>query len=258
MSNGKCERIRIATLNVGSMTKRSLELEQLMKKRHIDIMCVQETKWSNLGNKSRFLDLKTKKYKLFYHGINNQRNGVGIIISDKYLNNIVNIKKMSDRIMMIKLVVQKKVWNIICAYAPQTGCVLSERDSFWSDFEMLMQEIPNDELIVIGSDMNGHVGEVNMGYEECHGGFGFGTMNAEGEELLDFAKSYGLTLINTMFKKQQKHLITYSSGGRNTQIDYILCSNEMKKMLKDCKIILGESVVSQHRLLVADLRLIGS
>lgn len=83
-------------------------------------------------------------------------------------------------------------------------------------------------------------------------------MNDEGEELLDFAKSYGLTLMNTMFKKQQKHLITYSSGGRTTQIDYLLCSNEIRKMARDCKVILGESVVSQHRLLVMDFELLRS
>ncbi|XP_063708920.1 uncharacterized protein LOC134837472 [Culicoides brevitarsis] len=250
------QRIRIATLNVGSMTRRSLELEHLMKKRRIDVMCVQETKWGNLGNKSRFLDLKTKDYKLFYHGINNQTNGVGIIISRKYLNNIINIDKVSDRLMAVKLVVQDKVWNIICAYAPQTGRDVSDKVSFWSDFEMLMQQIPPEELVVIGADMNGHVGETNFGFEECHGGYGYGAMNDEGEELLDFAKSYGLTLMNTMFKKHEKHLVTYSSGGRNTQIDYLLCSNEMRKMAKDCKVILGESVVSQHRLLVMDIELL--
>lgn len=250
-SNG--QRIRIATLNVGSMAKRSLELEHLMKRRRIDIMCVQETKWGNLGNKSRFLDLQTKKYKLFYHGINNQENGVGIIISAEYLNNIIDIKKKSDRLIMVKLVVRKQIWNIICAYAPQTGRSLSEKSSFWSEFEMLMQEIPQNELVFIGADMNGHVGETNLGFEECHGGFGYGSINVEGEEVLDFAKSYGLTLMNTMYKKQQKHLVTYSSGGNNTQIDYILCSNEIRRMTKDCKVILGEAVVSQHRLLVAEI-----
>lgn len=67
------QQLRIGTLNVGSMTKRSLELEHLMKRRRLDVMCVQETRWGNKGNKSRFLDLKTKQYKLFYHGIDNQR-----------------------------------------------------------------------------------------------------------------------------------------------------------------------------------------
>lgn len=201
-----------------------------MKKRLIDIKCVQETKWGNLSDKSRYLDLKTKEFKLFYHGINNQRNGVGIIILSKYINNIVNIKKVSDRLIVVKLVINKEIWNVVCAYAPQIVLEMSEKISFWNDFEMLMQEIPPtpNELVVIGADMNGHVGEKNNGFAECHGGFGYGSMNDEGEEVLDFAKAYGLTLLNTMFEKQKKHLITYN----NTQIDYILCSNDMKKSAK--------------------------
>lgn len=60
-----------------------------------------------------------------------------------------------------------------------------------------------------------------------------------------------------MFKKQEKHRITYSSEGNNTQIDYLICSNEIRRMIKDCicKVILGESVVSEHRLLVADINI---
>lgn len=60
-----------------------------------------------------------------------------------------------------------------------------------------------------------------------------------------------------MFKKQEKQRITYSSEGNNTQIDYLICSNEIRRMIKDCiyKVILGESVVSEHRLLVADINI---
>ena len=44
----------------------------------------------------------------------------------------------------------------------------------------------------------------------------------------------------------------YSSGGCETQIDYHLCSRQLRSWVKDCKVILGESLVSQHRLLVTD------
>ena len=38
-------RLKIATLNVGSMTGKSIELVKMMEKRGMNIMCVQETKW---------------------------------------------------------------------------------------------------------------------------------------------------------------------------------------------------------------------
>ena len=75
-----------------------------MIRRRIDILCVQETKWRNQSNKSRFLDTRTKRYKIHYHGIENQRNGVGIILSAELQKNVLDIKKVSDRLMSIKLV----------------------------------------------------------------------------------------------------------------------------------------------------------
>ena len=41
------EHLRVASWNVGSMTGKSEELEDVLKRRKIDIMCVQETKWKN-------------------------------------------------------------------------------------------------------------------------------------------------------------------------------------------------------------------
>lgn len=112
---------------------------------------------------------------------------------------------------MVKLVVQKQIWNIVCAL--QAGSELSEKAAFWNDFKMLTQETPPN---VIGADMNRHVGETKVGFEGCYGGFGYRTVNDEEEELLNFAKFYGLTLLNIMFKKQDEQLITYSSGGNKT------------------------------------------
>lgn len=56
--------LRIGSWNVGSMNQKSYQLEEVMLRRKIDILCVQETKWKNLGNKSRFWiqERKTLKY----------------------------------------------------------------------------------------------------------------------------------------------------------------------------------------------------
>ena len=52
------------------------------------------------------------------------------------------------------------------------------------------------------------------------------------------------------FKKKKGHLITYASGERTTQIDYILCRCKSRNEVLDCKVIPGESVAPQHRLVV--------
>lgn len=50
---------------------------------------------------------------------------------------------------------------------------LSHKSAFWSDFEMFMQEIPPNEVITIGADKNGYLGETNLGHE------GFGTISRD-------------------------------------------------------------------------------
>ena len=69
--------------------------------------------------------------------------------------------------------------------------------------------ISRGEKVTIGGDLNGHVSREGNGYREVHGGYGFGKINNEGKSILDFAMAYGLIIINTTFKKKDKHSITY-------------------------------------------------
>ena len=101
--------------------------------------------------------------------------------------------------------------------------------------------------------MNGHVGKTTAGYEGVHGGFGYGVRNAEGQRILEFGLPLVMVVCNTLFNKRSSRLITYSSGGVNTQIDYMLMKTRDKKILKDVKVIHGEEVFTQHKLVVCDL-----
>lgn len=215
--------------SIGSMNRKSYQLEEVMTNRRVQIFCVQETKWKILGKKSRFLNTNTKKFKIHYHGLENNRNGVGVILSRKLNDSIISVHKKSDRLMNVKLVLNKSIWNIISAYAPQTGCVDTEKQIFWKECDELLQEIPPEEFVFVGSDLNGHVGKSNQGDKRWHGRYAYGTRNAQGDDMLAFAKAHNLVILNTCFKKQERHLITYSSGGRDSQIDYHLCSRAIKR-----------------------------
>ena len=68
-----------------------------------------------------------------------------------------------------------------------------------------------------------------------------------------FAMSHNMRVVNTYFEKAERHKITYKSGTAESQIDYILCRSSDKGNIKDCKVILGESVTNQHRPLVCTL-----
>jgi hypothetical protein len=77
-------------------------------------------------------------------------------------------------------------------------------------------------------------------------------MNQEGEGILNFAIAYDLIVANTLFRKRVSHLVTFSSGQHYSQIDFILTRREDRHACLDCKVIPGECVVPQHKLVVAD------
>ena len=52
--------------------------------------------------------------------------------------------------------------------------------------------------------------------------------------------AYDLAILNTFFKKND--YITYESGGRETQLDYILYKRNSMSEVKNCKVIKGEGV----------------
>ena len=68
--------------------------------------------------------------------------------------------------------------------------------------------------------------------------------------LLDFCDQKKLCITNTWYKKKDRRKVTYSLGGDDTEIDFVLVGKEKKKYLRDVKVIQGEL---QHRLVVVDV-----
>ena len=237
------------TANIGSMTGKSREIADIMHRRKIMIACVQETKWK--GSKAKEIG---EGFKLYYHGICRARNGIGIILSKEWQDKILEIKRISDRIMTMKLVSGNTMLNIISGYAPQVGCSQQEKDQFYENLESEMRRIPLHEELIIGGDLNGHVGKDRSNFEREHGGHGYGQQNPEGESILSFAQAYNLVVANTYFQKKDEHLITYKSGDRCSTVDYIITRREKLNNIKDCKVIPGECAITQHRILVMDYK----
>ncbi|KAK3548401.1 hypothetical protein QTP70_012644 [Hemibagrus guttatus] len=247
---GKSVGLRIGTLNVVTMTRKGRELADMMERRKVDILCVQETRWK--GSKARSIGAG---FKLFYYGVDSKRNGVGVVLKKEFVRNVLEVKRESDRVMSLKLETKGVMLNVVSGYAPQVGCELEEKERFWSELDEVMESIPTGERVVIGADFNGHVGEGNRGDEEVMGKFGVKERNLEGQMVVDFAKRMDMAVVNTYFQKREEHRVTYKSGGRRTQVDYILCRRGNLKEISDCKVVVGESVARQHRMVVCRMTL---
>ncbi|KAK3534513.1 hypothetical protein QTP86_016589 [Hemibagrus guttatus] len=183
------------------------ELADMMERRKVDILCVQETRWK--GSKARSIGAG---FKPFYYGVDSKRNGVGVILKEEFVRNVLEVKRVSDRVMSLKLEIEGVMLNVVSGYAPQVGCELEEKERFWSELDEVMESIPTGERVVIGADFNGHVGEGNTGDEEVMGKFGVKERNLEGQMVVDFAKRMDMAVVNTYFQKREEHRVTYKSG----------------------------------------------
>ena len=171
------------------------------------------------------------------------------------MDRIIRVERISDRVIAVDLVIGEQIVKVVSCYAPQTGRSQIEKEEFWRQVEGVIMSTDINQEVIVGGDMNGHVGQVANGFHEAHGNFGYGTRNAEGERILEFTEAMGYVVTITLFKKRQSHLVTYESGGNKTVVDMILLKREHKKRIMNTKVIPGEECVHGQHLMVMDMHL---
>src|SRR5437867_10568443 len=138
--------------------------------------------------------------------------------------------------MLLRVSIGAIILNVISGYAPQVGCSIEDKEEFLLALSRLVDEIGQEEFLVIGGDMNGHVGAKAAGYEGVHGGKGYGVRNTEGEMLLEFA--------------DESKKVTYESGGNKSVVDYMFVRRCDLAKVSDINVIGSEECVQQHKLLI--------
>ena len=76
-----------------------------LHRRKIDFCFAQETRWK--GESVRMLGANGRRYKFFWQGCNKGTAGVGVFIAERWIDSIVNVVRVNERIMYVKLVIGK-------------------------------------------------------------------------------------------------------------------------------------------------------
>ncbi|XP_046862544.1 uncharacterized protein LOC124456042 [Xenia sp. Carnegie-2017] len=247
--------LRVVTLNIRTLTGKSREIADMMKRRRIDILCIQETRWTGgkSGGKARNIG---ESYKLYYSGGGKPKNGLAICLSEEWQDKVIETQRKSDRIITMKLVTPEKTFNIVTAYAPQQFCEEDEKQRFWNQLEEVTTNVKETEQLIVVGDLNGHIGRERVeGFERCHGGKSIGRRNEEGDKILDYARSKDLAVVNTFFTQRDGNTYTYKSGLSQTVIDFIMIRRDDLGDVKNCKVIPGEEIALQHILVVMDCKI---
>ena len=228
-----------------------------MSARGIDICGVQEHGWkgSLASNQVRHLKGMDSVFKFLWCGNAEGTGGAGFLVARKWADRIIEVQRASDRILLIKIILGKSVFSFISVYAPQSGLSAVIKERFYDQLQGVVAKVPNSENLLIVGDWNGHAGAAAGVYSTVHGSQAYGTRNAESDQMLEFATANDLRVGSTWFKKRDSHLVTYSSGGNQTQIDYILYRRGFSRFVSNVKVIpssIERELVTQHRLLVCD------
>ena len=248
-------RFRASSLNVGTLTDRSAEVVETLTRRKVDLCCLQEIRMSRSNlerDQAKLIEGKDTSMKLYWCGNDRGHGGVGILLALKWIDKVICVRRISDRIILLKMIIGKQIYAFISLYAPQVGRSAAEKERFYDQLLSVVSGIPSSEVLFCLGDWNGHVGREAQGFEKVHGGRGFGERNDEGVSILEFAVANNLLVGNTWFIKRESHLITYCSGDDRTQVDYALYRQGFRNAVTDVKVIPGEECAPQHHLLVVD------
>ncbi|XGW18669.1 hypothetical protein V3C99_002905 [Haemonchus contortus] len=211
--------VRVGTLNMGSLTGKSREVADLMKRRNIQVLRLQDTRWK--GAKAREIG---EGVKLYYNGDTTLlRNGVAIAVAESLKDSVSAVSRISSRIMAVRIDTKDGYWTIISVYAPQAGCPVYEKDEFYLNLDEAIRSVPEGDYLTIAGDMMG-TSAVKGGDWKGYMEVGIGVRNEEGERVLDLAMAHDLAVCSTFFAKRRSQ-----------------------------KVLPGEELATQHRPLLADI-----
>ena len=115
----ECHGIRFGTLNVGSLCGRETEVCEELRKKRIDVCCIQEVRWKGRG--ARFVGTLGQRYNLWWSGNDAGFGEVGILVKEEISGNVVEVRRKSERVVAFVLTLGREMMRIICAYRPQSG-----------------------------------------------------------------------------------------------------------------------------------------
>ena len=100
------------------------------------------------------------------------------------------------------------------------------------------------DMNVVADDMNAHLGDRTVTKRWM------GLKRQRGQDLVEMLARNQLVVVNPFFQKRESHKITYRSGNNRTEIDLLIVRSCQRNKVRDCKVLAGEHITSQHKPLV--------
>ena len=93
----------------------------------------------------------------------------GRITAEKWVNNVFSVKRYDHRCLQLRFPVGTTILNVIYCQAPQPGLSTEEKDTFYERVFSVVASVPEDEMLVLHGNFNGHVHKYSTGFMEVDG-----------------------------------------------------------------------------------------
>jgi len=98
----------------------------MASRRHLHFCCLQETRWRGEGART------FGSYKFLWTGCKKGTAEIGFLAEERWVDRVLEVKRVSERIMVLKVRVGETVLNLVSVYAPQVGRAIEDKEEFFT------------------------------------------------------------------------------------------------------------------------------
>ena len=233
---------------------KAAQVAKEMRDNKCEILGLSEVRWNGFGQ----VELTSGESVIFSGREDNlHRQGVGIMMSKKIKKSLIEWKPVNERIILARFYSKFLKTTVIQVYAPTEDSTEEEKDVFYEQLQAVLNKTHKHDIKIVMGDFNAKVGKYEESRREIMGRHGVGTMNNNGEKVINFCEQNNLVITGTCFPHKRIHLATWKSpdGKITNQIDHVLISQQHRTYVMDTRVMRGADVASDHYLLRTKIRL---
>ena len=73
---------------------------------------------------------------------------MGVLVAEKWINSVIEVRKISERLMVLRVSVGERVLNLLTVYAPQVGRSSEEKAEFFITLGKELDKISTSEELI--------------------------------------------------------------------------------------------------------------
>ena len=71
-----------------------------------------------------------------------------MFIAEKWVDKVIDVKRVNDRIIVVKFLIDKRIVTAVSVYMPQCGLSKEEKDMFYDEFMAVTSKFGDNELVI--------------------------------------------------------------------------------------------------------------